>query len=73
MMWTIAIVLTIQKQNQYIGIQDGSDLVGFAMVGLVLECHSKSEPFTEQLWTIQNPNVFGIQELTVFLRQSVLS
>ena len=40
---------------------------------LVLECHSKSEPFTEQLSIIQNPNVFGIQDLTVFLRQSVLS
>ena len=30
----IAIVQIIQKQNQYIGIQDGAYLVGFGMVGL---------------------------------------
>ena len=40
----IAIVQIIQKQNQYIGIQDGAYLVGFGMVGLF----SSGMPFNIQ-------------------------
>ena len=39
-----AIVATIQKWNQYIGIWDGGYWIRFRMVRLFLEYYSKSEP-----------------------------
>ena len=45
----IAIVSTIRKLNQYIGIQDGCYLVGFGLVGLCYFVHSLRKERREQV------------------------
>ena len=58
---------TFQKQNQYIRIQDG--------VKKVPTIHKQNHSPTKQLWTIQNPNMFGIQApiiVVIILRLEIL-
>ena len=58
----VAIDPTIQKWNQNLEIQDGSYLVRFGMVGLFgFGMSFQFRTISEQLLTIQNPNVFGIR------------
>ena len=59
---SIAIVSTIQKHHQYIGIQDGGYLVRFGMVGLF----GFGMPF--KIRAIQKPNLFGIRATNVHVK-----